>query len=458
MAAYGVDDVDKVQLSQVTDQTGAPFLYWSHKEFIKASYLEFLAGLRKAIKTLNPAVKSMSLISPTWSAGRPWTASLAGVGSVADLVIVDHYGIQGTPEAPYWYELYASASAELWETIFLDNHESQHRLERAALLAAMHTDGVAWFEARGLYALYQQPWHVEDGLLPFRVAAITNANAIIEKMEGYLYQADTNPLIAIAVYETEAGNAAPMYKFLQKSHIPVACLYLDNITEATLAPHKVIIIPAGSHIEERHIQVLQEWVHQGGILIAAGNFSLRDAYQVPRAGFALAELFGAVKQGYDIVPTSGKVLVQDADDSAYVISHSYGQGKSVLFKDSVLNPLASEDKSAVFKKILDLSLQAVGESYPVLLENCPQDVSISLREQYGANSLNRVLHLLDYRDDVEVAGVKAQLHVPAGYRVTELVYAVSGESIPWSLAGDYITFTLPPFVMYTSVVARMAKM
>ena len=76
---------------------------------------------------------------------------------------------------------------------------------------------------------------------------------------------------------------------------------LDAGVEA-MGRYKTIILPAAQCLAETTCKALDEFVRRGGHLIATGTSSLCDESDAPRAGFRLADCFGAAYDGRLIGP------------------------------------------------------------------------------------------------------------------------------------------------------------
>lgn len=460
LAKYGVTNVSTVSSSAVKDRKNNPFLYWAHKDFVQDTFLSFGKKLRESVKKINPEVKLMADISAYALLPDPYSCAFPKLGEAYDVVaIAFFYKGQGEPSISYWYELSSSVAEVVYDTAFYTGYDYPAEkfkplIKRFSFQNAMHLDGVGLWEFGGIYGTKKQ-WD-PDKIIPYREEALKESFGTIEKAEDYLYKAYTVPTIAIAIEESSAVNGQGVYSFFQKNHIPVACFYLDNLKKEDLPSHKVIIIPAGARVSSWQIPILENWVKEGGTLISAGAVSSQDHFGIKLKDYGMAELFGAGRKDEKIVPTTGKVIVKDTDGSAFVIANSYGKGTSILFKDSSLSPAADPNMKRLFHKILSRGLEKAGAVYPVKVENAPEWVEINLREQKLNEGLNRILHLLNYKDS-SVSGITASVYIPEGYSPQRLFSPLTGEEIPFRKEGAYINFTVPSFQMYSVIVAQMNK-
>jgi hypothetical protein len=91
----------------------------------------------------------------------------------------------------------------------------------------------------------------------------------------------------------------------------------------------------------------------------------------------------------------------------------------------------------------------------VVVEPCPSTVQISLRGQNFGSDVRRILHLLSRDEKPLISGVKARVLVPKGCKVEKVFDPIQDAQIPYAMDGEYVTFPVPPFEIYRSVVVGM---
>lgn len=82
-----------------------------------------------------------------------------------------------------------------------------------------------------------------------------------------------------------------------EEHLPVNLINDWNLNAEDLAKYKVLILPNTACLDERQVKAIDEFVKNGGGLVASFETSLFDEFGEPRKDFALSPLFGASYRG-----------------------------------------------------------------------------------------------------------------------------------------------------------------
>jgi hypothetical protein len=82
-----------------------------------------------------------------------------------------------------------------------------------------------------------------------------------------------------------------------EEHLPLTLINDWNLNAADLAKYKVLILPNAACLDERQVKGIDEFVRQGGGLVASLDTALFDEFGTPRENFALAHVFGADYRG-----------------------------------------------------------------------------------------------------------------------------------------------------------------
>lgn len=82
------------------------------------------------------------------------------------------------------------------------------------------------------------------------------------------------------------------YKALVESHIPVAFVFDETVSAAILAEFPVLVLPNVAILDEHECALLDQYVRDGGTLVATFDTSRFDEFGEPLADFRLADLFG----------------------------------------------------------------------------------------------------------------------------------------------------------------------
>jgi len=99
------------------------------------------------------------------------------------------------------------------------------------------------------------------------------------------------------------------FRAMVETHLPVAVVNDWNLNAADLARYKVLILPNTASLDQAQVKAVDEFVRQGGGLVASLDASLFDEFGTPRENFALAETLGVDYRGMpEATPTEKPAL------------------------------------------------------------------------------------------------------------------------------------------------------
>jgi hypothetical protein len=124
-------------------------------------------------------------------------------------------------------------------------------------------------------------------------------------------------------------------------HVFLSDLSLQD--DAKLKNYRLVILPGDCCMSDREIQVVRDYVNQGGQVLATGYTGLSDEYGMPRSRWGLAELLKCEVSAGDTYPAETKLATTEGDLSA---SYSSAILKITDPKQSkiLLNAVASDGK------------------------------------------------------------------------------------------------------------------
>lgn len=99
------------------------------------------------------------------------------------------------------------------------------------------------------------------------------------------------------VEERYLANVFGMFRAAVEEHQPVTIINDWNLTAADLAKYRLLILPNTACLDDAQAKAIDEFVRNGGGLIASLDTSLFDEYGNPRAKFALGGVFGVEHRG-----------------------------------------------------------------------------------------------------------------------------------------------------------------
>jgi len=99
------------------------------------------------------------------------------------------------------------------------------------------------------------------------------------------------------VEERYLAHPLGVFRACVEAHIPATLINDWNLTEADLAPYKVLVLPNTACLDSRQVAAIESFVARGGGLIATQETSLFNEWGDPLPQFALANLLGVEYQG-----------------------------------------------------------------------------------------------------------------------------------------------------------------
>jgi len=75
-----------------------------------------------------------------------------------------------------------------------------------------------------------------------------------------------------------------------EEHLPIAVVNDWNLNSTDLAPYKVLVLPNTACLDSAQVTAIEQFVRNGGGLVASCDTSLFDAFGDPRDDFALARV------------------------------------------------------------------------------------------------------------------------------------------------------------------------
>ncbi len=101
------------------------------------------------------------------------------------------------------------------------------------------------------------------------------------------------------------ANVLGTFRATVEEHLPTAVINDWNLTPADLARYKVLVMPNTACLDAAQAAAVEQFVSDGGGLVASLDTSLFDEFGTPRDNFALATVFGADYWGLpDTIATS----------------------------------------------------------------------------------------------------------------------------------------------------------
>ena len=99
------------------------------------------------------------------------------------------------------------------------------------------------------------------------------------------------------VEERYMASVFGTFRAAVEEHLPVTVVNDWNLNTADLARYKVLILPNTACLDDAQVAAVEQFVRNGGGLVASLDASLFDEFGTPRDNFALAKVFGITYQG-----------------------------------------------------------------------------------------------------------------------------------------------------------------
>lgn len=115
------------------------------------------------------------------------------------------------------------------------------------------------------------------------------------------------------VEERYLANVFGAFRACVEEHLPTTVIEDWNLTPEEMKKYAVMILPNTACLDDRQLKAINEYVHNGGGLVASMDTSLFNELGDPRPNFGLAEVFGVDYRGLpDATPVKNEIDVNFA--------------------------------------------------------------------------------------------------------------------------------------------------
>ena len=108
------------------------------------------------------------------------------------------------------------------------------------------------------------------------------------------------------VEERYMANVFGTFRATLEEHLPVTVINDWNLQLADLQKYKVVILPNTACLDASQVAAIDEYVKNGGGLVASLDTSLFDEFGTPRENFALANVFGVDYRGLPAITAGAR--------------------------------------------------------------------------------------------------------------------------------------------------------
>ena len=242
---------------------------------------------------------------------------------------------------------------------------------------------------------------------------------------------------------------------LIQEKIPFDIIFDGNLKD--LSKYKVLVLADQECLSDEKLDLIRNFVKQGGGLIATGNTSLYTEWRQRKKDFGLNDLlqFPAPEGGIRNQFADIKFTQRQADKGRVVYIP--------VVQPSVPKPTAAAMTSRFWKlpvnskELIECVKWASGNNLSLSIQ-APLTVTMELIQKDDKSSL--VLHLVNY-DYMKslVKNIKVDVQVPDGKKVTQVTVMTpdgrSDETLQFKENGKRIAFTVPQLSVYDLVVMKL---
>jgi hypothetical protein len=98
------------------------------------------------------------------------------------------------------------------------------------------------------------------------------------------------------------------FRAAAEEHLPLTVINDWNLNPEDLAQYRVVVLANTACLDARQVAAVEQYVRNGGGLVASGDVSLFDEYGNPRKNFALADVLGVEYRGLPDTTATREVL------------------------------------------------------------------------------------------------------------------------------------------------------
>jgi hypothetical protein len=268
-----------------------------------------------------------------------------------------------------------------------------------------------------------------------------------------------------------------------------------ELTSEWLRGQRVIALCGASGLSDENAERLAGWVREGGALLATYDSGLYDARgQVRRDGGALKEVLGVEMKGEPLVGQAdafyrlkrthpalapyqeGAVVMADprlvpaelrpgatlladywnfdreVSRGPAIVLNTYGKGRAIYVSGSLEANYASSRVPSLQRLLGSMVRYLAGEAPAPFRLTAPKGVYGLLRRAPSGDLTFWVLANVGFKDAtvgrmrqefVPVSNLTASVLVPEGRKVKSVELLRAGQTVPFSVEGGYVVFTLP---------------
>lgn len=246
---------------------------------------------------------------------------------------------------------------------------------------------------------------------------------------------------------------------LIQKKIPFDIIFDDNLKD--LSKYKVLVLADQECLNDEKLDLIRNFVNQGGGLVATENTSLYTEWRQRKRDFGLKDLFQVKAPEWHGIESPEDIL------NIPIKRNNFGKGRVVYIPEvqpSIPKPPTVAMTSQYWKlpvnwKELIESLQWATDNSLSLSIEAPLTVTMELTQKEDKSTL--FLHLLNFNTEKDqlVKDISVGLRIPKGKQVNELLMLTpdrkGSESLPFNVKDGRVVFKVPRLEVYNLVVIKL---
>lgn len=276
------------------------------------------------------------------------------------------------------------------------------------------------------------------------------------------------PSMAYSNYNTHQSTIL-LEQCLIQAKIPFDIIFDNNLKD--LLKYSVLILANQECLGDDQLELIREYVRNGGGLVATENSSLFNEWRRKRQGFGLKDLFNLEQpSAVNIIKIQDGATesIQEVNlrQTASTINNYYGAGKVAYIpwvEPSIRRFHTEQMKNKYWKLPVNYSeiineIKWAMSTIPSIEIAAPQTVVMELTEQQDKDKM--ILHLINFnaKKEKSVKDIGITFTIPKGKQVQDLLRLSPDrkekESLHWTVKDERATFRLPFIEVYDMVVIK----
>jgi Trehalose utilisation len=238
------------------------------------------------------------------------------------------------------------------------------------------------------------------------------------------------------VEERYMASVFGTFRAAVEEHLPVTVINDWNLNPADLARYKLLILPNTACLDEAQVAAVEQYVRNGGGLVASLDASLFDEFGTPRNNFALAGVFGVDYRGLPDASAGGNDQIDV--NFAKAIGPDYWEKRKNIF-DFRLDTSSFLHQGKMKTYVGDRAVTYKGPAVRVGPHGAASKVLGTLTTKAGTAAFPGVV--------THAYGKGRVVYLAAGFDAAYYLYAYPYQRLVLRQAIDWVAASPPPVVV-----------